>query len=218
MTVAALDVQRFRIGLQATAFLGAGLLLLVISAVAAWSFITPEVSEEYRLGPASAFAPGTVTSFVRTGDDLDPFLRSPPSADWGWPAGFPLPAGEFVHVVRLPDGQFRVFAGVSPHRNQTVLWFPDGIAEVGEYGGLFGDDFSFWLVDGTLILGPSPRDLPTYRYRVGDDGALVIDLSQSIDGPRLPDERGRLISRSIPPPYDVLDPAWPTSGWPTATN
>lgn len=201
---------------RGAALLGAMLVLGAVFAVAAWSFITPDRNWEYRLASASDFAPGTVTSFVRDGDGLTRFTRQSPNPAWGWSATVASPAADLVHVVRLPDGELRVLGGVSPHLGQTVLWFADGTAEVGRMRALFGDDFSWWLVDGSQLFGPAPRDLPTYRFEIDDAGVLVIDLSEPTEGEWLP---GRQVQRTFPPlPYDVLDPDWPTSGWPSRAN
>lgn len=196
--------------------LAAFVVLLSIFALSTWSFIRPSVDHDYRLAAASDFAPGTVTSFVREGDGLAPYTRQSPSPNWGWSVTVTAPAADLVHVVRLPDGDFRVLAGVSPHLRQPVLWFPDATTEVGQIRGLFGDDFSWWLVDGSQVFGPAPRDLPTYHFEIDDAGVLVIDLSEPIEGEWLP---GRQVQRTFPPlPYDVNDPDWPTSGWPSAAN
>lgn len=217
MATVQLEATRRKVGVRALALLGTALLLLAVAVVSVWSFITPSGSHEQRLGPAAAFAPGTVSSFVREGDGLAPFLRPSPNPAWGWPAGFPLPAGELVHVVRFPDGEIVVFSGVSPHRGQGVIWFPDAVSELGAARGLFGDDFSWWTVDGTRHFGPTPRDLPRYSHRVDESGALIVDLEQAILGT---DRRGirpgdSIASAGLPPPYDFLDPGWPTSGWPS---
>ena len=116
-----------------------------------------------------------------------------------------------MHVVRLPNGELQVLSGVSPHRGQTVLWFPDAVSEVSPSRGLFGDSLSWGLVDGTQFFGPAPRDLPRYRFEIDGDGVLVIDLSEAVEVEWLPG-RGRGAAVAA---YDVLDPDWPTSGWPS---
>lgn len=187
--------------------------LLTVVAISAWSFINPDSDRSYRLAAVDEFAPGSVATYISDGDSLAPFPRQSPSPSWGWSGTFRPPSGDLVHVVRLPDGQFRVLGGTSPHLRQTVLWFPDATVEVGEMRGLFGDDFSWWMVDGTRLFGPAPRDLPTYRFEIDDAGFLVIDLSEPVQGEW---RTGREVRRSAAPaPYDVLDPAWPTSGWPS---
>lgn len=199
--------------LRSVAFAGAVVALATVLAISTWSFVSPTVAREYRLAPASDFAPGTVTSFVHEGDRLTPFTRASPSPAWGWSGTVP-PIGDLVHVVRLPDGQLLVLSGVSSHRGQTVLWFPDGTVEVADLRGLFGDDFSWWTVDGARLYGPAPRDLPRYRFTVDDGGVLVVDLSGVVEGDWLPDQR----ARRGPTNYDVLDAAWASSGWPSAKD
>lgn len=199
--------------LRGAAFLLTLVALGAVFAVSAWSFINPDRDQQYRLAAFSDFAPGTVTTYVRDGDALTRYNRESPSPAWGWFGSVPPRAGELVHVVRFPDGALRVLAGTSPHLGQTVLWFPDATIAVGQMRGLFGDDSSWWLVDGTRIFGPAPRDLPTYRFEIDDRGVLVIDLSEPVEGGWLP---GSQVRRTLPPlPYDVLDASWPTSGWPS---
>lgn len=218
MSAVVVEAPRTRIPLRLFAFFAAVLLAAAVFATSAWSFIAPDISHEVRIGPGSSFKPGSVTSFVYDGERLTAFNRPAPPAAWGWPVAYPLPDGELVHVVRLPDGDLRVLSGVSPHRGQQVVWFPDGEIEVGNVRGVFGDDFSWWLVDGTQVFGPAPRDLPTYPYRIDDSGALVIDLSEPIEGEWLPDIWRSGAAREVPPSYDFLDPGWPTSGWPSTVG
>jgi hypothetical protein len=190
-----------------------GLALLgAVLAVGAWRFFSPSVVHEYGLAPASDFAPGTVTSYIRGDGGLARFWVPSPDPAWGWSGTVPVPS-DLVHVVRLPDGELLVLSGVSPHRRQPVLWFPTATAEVGESRGLFGDDFSWWLVDGTRMFGPAPRDLPRYRWHIDGNGVLVIDLGEPIEGEWLPGSR-----REAPTPYDVTSEGWATSGWPSAVE
>ena len=198
-------------GHVAVALAAVGMIALgAVIAVSAWQFIAPGVDHEYGLALASDFAPGTVSSYVRDGNRLARFTTQSPSPHYGWFGSVSIP-DDLVHVVRLPDGELLVLSGVSPHRGQPVLWFATATAEVGEARGLFGDDFSWWLVDGTRMFGPAPRDLPRYRWHIDGNGVLVIDVGETIEGKwRAGSER-----REAPPPYDVLDPGWAASGWPS---
>jgi len=192
-------LQRWLLGMVLVALVG-------VMAIGAWSFVWPSTANpaQYRLAPEASFEPGSVTSYVLSGGELEPLLQ--PQLYWSG-----VQRGEIVHVVRFPDGQFRVLAGVSSHRGQAVLWLRDRTAEVGNFRGLFDDNFTVWTIDGVQVLGPAPRDLARYRWELDEDGVLVIDLTGAEEQAWNPGNR----TREFPPPYDVTAEGWATSGWPS---
>lgn len=186
--------------------------LLATAAVALWSFAWPgsEARGEYSIGPVDAFAPGSVTAYLLVEGRL---RELPLGEDYDQrPPGYPSLGTDLFYVVRFPDEQLRVFSGAAPFRGSTVLWyqFDDAGGKGGDVVGLFaeGRRGSRWAIDGTRVFGPAPRGLDEYAFRVRADGVLVVDLADRLEGAGGP--------RATVPAYDVLDPSWPTSGWPSA--
>jgi Rieske Fe-S protein len=115
-------------------------------------------------------------------------------------------------VVRLPNGDFRVFSAVSTHLGELVVWDTSGeLWSDHDYVGVFvaPAHSEQWEIDGTRIFGPAPRDLDRYRWVVDDGGVLVLDLNEVVRGEV---RSGLQPSTVVPPPYDV------TSGWPSAVG
>jgi Rieske Fe-S protein len=181
----------------------------------AWRFISPPASasalSEFRLAPASDFGLGTVTGYRLRDGRVTPWqidlvryratVAGPPRRLQG--------DGAF-YVVRFPDGEFRVFSGASTHLGGLVVWDTSGdVWSNSSYVGVFVEPAHSeqWAIDGTRIFGPAPRDLDRYEWLIDDAGVLVVDLSEAVEGSR---------GTPAPPLYDVLDPDWPTSGWPSA--
>ena len=187
-------VQRWLLGSLLAALVG-------VMAIGAWTFAWPSDAARgsYALGPASGFEPGTVTSYVinERGE-----LALVESVDGH------VNGNSLVYVVRFPDGDFRVFSGVSTHLRHVVVWEAGPPTWRTEYGGEFvapahGER---WTIDGTRMWGPAPRDLDRYRWQIDDLGVLVIELDEL--------ERGASGSPA-PAPYDVTSEGWATSGWPS---
>lgn len=205
-------------GVQAVALVLAIAVLGGVFVLGTWRFVSPPASAsalaDVRLAPASDFAPGSVTSYriidgrvTEWQTDLNRY-RAAVAGSRGRIQG----AGVF-YVVRLPDGDFRVLSGRSTHLGGLVVWDTSGdVWSNSSYVGVFIEPAHSeqWTADGTRVYGPAPRDLDRYAWHVDDGGVLVLDLSEAIEGDR---------DTPRPPLYDVLDPAWPTSGWPaTATD
>jgi hypothetical protein len=195
--------RRLIFGIAAASF-------VAVFAVAAWSFAWPAAAArgEYAVASTGSFEPGSVTTYLIVDGGL---LERTAGEDYGpRPAGYPVLGTEIVHIARFPNGEFRVFSGAAPFRDSTIVWYP-----FDDRGGLLGDWVGFfaeprrgtrWAIDGTRVFGPAPRGLDTYGFRVRADGVLVIDVADLTQG---------VGSYELPPPYDVLDPGWPTSGWPS---
>ncbi len=191
----------------------AGVLLLTL-AIATWSFINPRSeATAVRLASVEDFAPGTVTAFRIDGAHLRQ-LRNLESHFGSAAHGAVAPriSGDtLLYVVRLPNGEFRVLSGRSTHLGQVIEWRPDLEPEVGTIrGAFFGwGTCPLWAVDGTRIFGPAPRDMDRYDFHI-EDGFLVVDIGERREG-----ARSGANSLVVAGPYDVLDPDWPTSGWPS---
>ena len=199
------------------------MVLGMVIAVGAWRFVSPPDSASaltsVRLAPASDFALGSVTGYRFTSDG--DVRQTPDPGGYlsaGVPAGTSLRGNGIFYVVRLPDGDFRVFSAVSTHLGGLVVWDASGELSFSDaYVGLFIEPAHSeqWAIDGTRIFGPPPRDLDRYRWVVDDAGVLVIDLSELVRG-----EVGSGLQPSAvaPPPYDVTSDGWATSGWPAAAG
>lgn len=217
MSARAIEAGRQPRGVR-TAALGAALVLLgAVMVLGTWRFISPPDSasalSELRLAPVSDFALGSVTGYRITGDGevrltLDPRGYVASSAL----VGTRLRGDSIFYVVRLPDGDFRVFSGASTHIGGLVVWDTSGAPFSGTgYVGVFIEPghAEQWTIDGTRIFGPAPRDLDRYDWFVDGGGVLVIDLSKVVRG---------IDGSTLPPVYDVNDPDWPTSGWPAVAR
>jgi len=209
-----LEASRAPRGLRPFVLAGAVALLGVVIAVGAWRFVSPPDSASalsaVRLAPANDFAPGSVTGYRITSEgEIAAVLssrayRDTVTASGGRPTGTAL-----FYVVRLPDGDFRVLSGRSTHLGGAVVWDTTGVPwSNAAYVGVFIEPAHSeqWTIDGTRFYGPAPRDLDRYEWQIDDGGVLVIDLSEVVPGPR---------GSVAPPLYDVNDPGWPTSGWPS---
>lgn len=190
-------------------------LVLGVSAIGAWGFIRPTSSgitdlSAVQLGSVTTFPPGSVNAYRVTLDRqlnqiVDPvaFGRSVEFVS------LTASGDRFFYVVHLPDGEFTLLVGRSPHRGGAVRWAPESSGQIDpRFTGVFveprhGEE---WTIDGTRIFGPAPRDLDRLDWRV-DAGVLIADLSELHRGAR---------GTPAPPRYDVNDPDWPTSGWPSA--
>ena len=201
---------------RAVAFAGVAVLLVSVLALAGWSFVKPGVDRsEIQLARIEAFEPGSVTAYrLREGRLIELKQLSSFFGTSAHGAASSVSGAELVYVVRLPDGDFRVLSGASTHRGQVIVWKPALEPEVGQVRGVFfgWGSCPMWTVDGTRIFGPAPRDMDRYRWEIDSD-ILVIDISKVLKGDS---SAGREVPRATLPPYDVLDPAWPTSGWPSA--
>ncbi len=196
-------VQRWLLGAALAA-----LLAVMVVGVATLAWPSAMARGEIAIAPASDFAPGTVTSYAATEHGLR--LLSQAGAYGARPSDHPSDGRQVVHVVRLPDGDLRVFVGADHHFGWTVVWYPlDDLRVIGDYRGLFRDPRrgSAWTVDGVHVFGPAQRGLDMFDFRVRGDGVLVVDLSELREGVAR--------SRVLPPPYDVTAEGWATSGWPS---
>ncbi len=203
---------------RAAAFAVVGTLLFGVLAVVGWSFVTPGVGgSEIRLARVDAFERGSVTAYrVQEGRLIELKQLSSFFGTSAHGAASSVSGDELVYVVRLPNSDFRVLSGASTHRGQVIEWKPDLKPEVGNVRGVFfgWGSCPMWTIDGTRIFGPAPRDMDRYSWVI-DGGVLVVDISEVLEGAR---STGAKAFRVTLPPYDVLDPAWPTSGWPTDTQ
>jgi Rieske Fe-S protein len=185
--------------------------VVVLGAVATWSFVWPSDAARgsYALGPVSGIERGSVTAYVINEEGelaavADVAVRFGVSGERGGSAR----GSALVYVVRFPDGDLRVFSGASTHLGRVVVWRSDASTHLSdEYVGFFVEPSHSEqrAIDGTRISGPPPRDLDEYQWHL-DDGVLVIELGEL--------ERGALGS-PVPPPYDVTSEGWATSGWPS---
>lgn len=125
-------------------------------------------ASQVDLGPIEAFPVGSVTTITPLDRDGAPLLG------WTRTSGGVPGSQVSVHIVHLPDGELRALIGISPHLGCTVPWRPDfqweGIT------GLFRDPChgSTWLIDGTRIFGPTPRDLDRVGIEVVN-GRVTLD-------------------------------------------
>ena len=179
-----------------------------VAAAVAFVWPSPAARGEYAIGPVDGFALGAVTTYQLRDGEL---LQLQPGAEYGRrPPGYPIEGSNLVHVVRLPDGEFRVFSGAGPFRESTFVWYQlDRLqSDRGEWVGLFAEPRrgTRWAIDGTRVFGPAPRGLDHYAFHVRADDVLVVDLRDLTKG-RGGDDR--------PPSYDVRSNDWPTSGWPS---
>ncbi len=185
--------------------------LLALIAGALWSFAWPSASArgEYALAPLDGFEPGSVTAFLRDGEQVRELALGEQYDER--PPGYRTLGTGLFYVVRLPNEEVRVFSGAAPFRESTIVWYrQDNVGGLFEdWVGLFaeGRRGSRWAIDGTRVFGPAPRSLDEHPFHVRADGVLVVDLGTVVTGST---------RNELPPPYDVLDPAWPTSGWPSA--
>jgi hypothetical protein len=76
------------------------------------------------------------------------------------------------YLVRLEDGSFRALKGHEiSHANDPIQWRPD--IEMAGSHGVFISANSRYRQDGTLILGPSLRNMDEYRVEIVDDKVYV---------------------------------------------
>lgn len=134
-------------------------------------------------GAVEAFAPGTVTTFSLR--DGDPGPTRLPSDDLHTRQCIKSDA-TYVHLARLDDGTVVALSATSPHLGEIVPWLPD--FEFDGVVGLFRDlcHGETFLMDGTRIYGPAPRDMDWYPVRIERDRILVDlgDLQRGDPGPR----------------------------------
>jgi hypothetical protein len=140
--------------------------------MAAAGFVFPDDEFDQRhvsLGPLAAFPAGEATFLVA--DD-----------------------GTRLQIVRLDDGEVRVFEAESTYLGCTVPWRPE-FQWNGEYG-LFRDPChgGTWMLDGTAVTGRAPRDLDQYEAWQ-DDENLMVNLDHMI--------RGRPSAFDVPPLPDL---------------
>ena len=213
MSAWAIEARRGPRGLRPFVLAGAVAFLGVVLAVSGWRFVSPPDSASalsaVRLAPASDFAPGSVTPYRITSEgDVRPTPDPREYLAAVVPTGNRLRGDGIFYIVRLPDGDFRVFSAASTHIGELVVWDTSGEPFSGtDYVGVFIEPghAEQWTIDGIRIFGPAPRDLDRYDWHVDDSGVLVIDLSNVVRGGD---------SNELPPVYNVNEPGWPTSGWP----
>ena len=189
--------------------------VVAVLVVGGWSFVNPTtVRGEVRLASIGSFELGSVTTYRITVNRL---LRVRDLETLFGVSGHGVTAtvsgDALMYVVRLPDGGFRVFTGASTHMGQVIEWRPDFSPEPGGIRrAFFGwGSCPVWAIDGTRVFGPAPRDMDYYDWEIEND-VLVLDVSEVRAGQV---RTGREASRVALPSYDVLDPGWSTSGWPS---
>lgn len=120
--------------------------------------------DQFDAGDAASFAPGSVTTFVRTDSG-----GLAPSREL-------LGVHFVVHLVRLADGDFRALYPTDPHRGCPVAWRPDFEWE-GRTGWFRNPCHGeLYFIDGTRAFGPSPRDLDRFPVAVVD-GRVIVTIS-----------------------------------------
>lgn len=170
-------MQRWLLGVVLAALVG-------VTALGLATFVWPSDAArgEYSLGPASDFAAGTVTSYLIA---EDAWTALPPARDYSQPlpTGWVVQPHAIVHVVRLPDGEFRAFSATDG-RGSTVAWYGDLEWFDGRHRGVFAEGRfgSQFTIDGERISGPAPRGLDSYTVQVNASGVLSVDLRQLTEG------------------------------------
>ncbi len=119
------------------------------------------VANTYDAGPASAYEDASITA-------LEP---------------------QHLLIVRLPDGEFRVFYDISSRQQELggdcrVVYDPAaGTGALPQIDGMTGalvedcnDSRAVWRVDGRFAFGNGYGDLDRYDARTDDRGHLVVDL------------------------------------------
>jgi hypothetical protein len=154
---AAEEAPRPRPSVKAIIVIVISALFLIIGTAVSLAFLSPSGEEE--VGNAISFEFGSVTRY--------------PSDNY--------------YLVRLEDGEFVALydrdTDPAARRNGCrISWQPPEAAEGGE--GVFRGDCneSAWAIDGTLLNGPSPRDMDRLDVDVDDDGSVSVDTAHLICG------------------------------------
>ena len=91
---------------------GTGLLAVLV--MAGWSLVsspTEDARGEYAIAPVEQFEPGSVSTFLWADGDLKPL---PVGVRYDQrPVAYPATGPDVVHVVRLPNGEFRILSGAA---------------------------------------------------------------------------------------------------------
>jgi hypothetical protein len=156
-TNGASEEGRLRPSVKAIIMLGVSVLFLLFGTAVALAFLRPP--SEQDLGDALRYEFGSVTRF--------------PSDNY--------------YLVRLDDGEFLALydRDTDPNARRSgcrISWQPDEIVAGAQ--GVFRADCteSAWAMDGSLLRGPSPRDMDSLDVDVKDDGSVSVDTARLICG------------------------------------
>jgi hypothetical protein len=146
-------------------------IMVAIGGTAALIFLTP--NNEQDLGNSTGYPPGSVTRF----------------------------ASDNFYLVHLDSGEFLALydRDTSPNERRNgcrIAWRPDEAFD-GE-SGVFRSECldSAWRIDGSLLQGPSPRDMDRFDTDL-DGGDVSVDTGRLLCGEgNIP--RGGLNSQCLP--------------------
>ncbi|HET9199818.1 MAG TPA: hypothetical protein VFO84_02430 [Dehalococcoidia bacterium] len=156
-TNGAAEESQPRPSIKAIVVLVIAVLFLIIGTAVSLAFLTPSGEED--VGNAIQYEFGSVTRF----------------------------SSENYYLVRLENGDFLSLydRDTDPEARRSgcrISWEPTEV--VGESEGVFRGDCneSAWAIDGTLLRGPSPRDMDRLDVDVDDDGSVSVDTARLICG------------------------------------